>query len=100
MQAEDDGSAGPEQSRSALVLVQRAMPLEAECALIVIRATGVDSNLAYGKQHINTGFAVTRFEIEDALVARRCVAHCVLARSFEAAPQAVRSLPCAPAMHL
>lgn len=90
MQAEADESAEPEQNSAAFDLSERAMPLEAERPLIAIRASGVDSDFAYGKQHMSAGFAVTRFEIEDMLVGRRCVAHCFLARSFEALPLPVR----------
>ena len=86
MQEDAAGGADPEQSSSAFDMGELAMPLEAERPLIAVRASAVDVDFAYGKQHMAAGFAVTRFEIEDMLVGRRCAAHCFLARSFEALP--------------
>jgi len=58
--------------------------LEGEQSLIAVRASGAEADFAYGKQHLHIGCAISRFQIEDVLVGRRCPEHRFLARSYDA----------------
>lgn len=71
--------------------------VDAERALVVIRASGGSTDLSMGGGHFSASLAVDAFEIEDLLVGPRCPGHAYLARSFLATREPkFFSLPISP----